>query len=192
MKIFGYLLCLGMGHSWIPSRSKPGYLTCVRCRVRTRLEETAPSTLTTPFVAVQSEPTQHDAPQEASTSTVAVPASFSAASKACDALDIGAAKGPDQEYDDPPTLDLFRREGEGAIDPAKEAVTLGRQETLAMALRGEHKIFLSDPAGPGSLAQALNQLLKEGRVIAEFCGDGPEAPHLLYRPAPTDISGAHD
>jgi hypothetical protein len=55
-----------------------------------------------------------------------------------------------------------------------------RSEAMAAALIGEHKILLSDLAGPGTLAEALNRLLQEGRVTAQFRDDGAEEPHLIY------------
>lgn len=57
-----------------------------------------------------------------------------------------------------------------------------RADARAEALAGEHRIYLSMPAGPGSLAEALNQLSAEGRVEAEFVEDGQREPHILYRP----------
>ncbi len=57
-----------------------------------------------------------------------------------------------------------------------------RAAARALALAGENRIYLSDAAGPGSLAEALAALLQEGKVAAEFHEGGPEGPHLLYRP----------
>ena len=36
------------------------------------------------------------------------------------------------------------------------------------SLSGEHRIFLTETGGPGSLAEALNRLVQEGRVTARF------------------------
>jgi hypothetical protein len=57
-----------------------------------------------------------------------------------------------------------------------------RAQSRAAALNGEHRIYLSSPAGPGTLAEALNVLLEEGLVEAHFVETEGEAPHLLYRP----------
>jgi hypothetical protein len=61
-----------------------------------------------------------------------------------------------------------------------------RAEAVETALSGEHRIFLNDTAGPGTLAEALNRLVREGRVTAEFQDgdreDGEAQPHILYRP----------
>ncbi len=59
-----------------------------------------------------------------------------------------------------------------------------RAEALATAQIGEHKISLSGAAGPRTLAEALNRLLLEGRVIAEFCDAADGEPHLIYRQKP--------
>lgn len=59
-----------------------------------------------------------------------------------------------------------------------------RAEALAAAQVGEHRISLSAVAGPGTLAEALNQLLLEGRVTAEFCDNADEESHLIYRQKP--------
>jgi hypothetical protein len=64
---------------------------------------------------------------------------------------------------------------------AAEALERRRVESRTMALAGEHRIFLTEVAGPGSLAEALNRLVQEGLVTAEFQDDG-EASYLLYRP----------
>lgn len=57
-----------------------------------------------------------------------------------------------------------------------------RAEARAEALSGEHRIHLSSPAGPGTLAEALNLLLEEGLVEAQFVETGEDAPYILYRP----------
>ena len=58
-----------------------------------------------------------------------------------------------------------------------------REQARAEALNGEHRIHLSSPAGPGTLAEALNVLLEEGLVEAQFVETGEDAPYILYRPA---------
>jgi hypothetical protein len=57
-----------------------------------------------------------------------------------------------------------------------------RADARADALSGEHRIYLSMPVGPGSLAEALHQLSAEGMVEAEFVDDGQREPHIHYRP----------
>lgn len=57
-----------------------------------------------------------------------------------------------------------------------------RAGARAEALGGEHRIYLSSPAGPGSLAEALNLLLGEGAVEAQFVDESDEGPYILYRP----------
>lgn len=67
---------------------------------------------------------------------------------------------------------------------SSEGLEQQRAEALAAAQVGEHKISLSGVAGPGTLAEALNQLLLEGRITAEFCDSADEEPHLIYRQKP--------
>lgn len=57
-----------------------------------------------------------------------------------------------------------------------------RQQARIEALGREHKLPLFTPAGPGSLAEALNGLTAEGHVEAEFVDDAVEGPYMHYRP----------
>ena len=63
-----------------------------------------------------------------------------------------------------------------------ESIALIRRNARALALSGEHKIYLTDQAGPGSLAEALKQLLEEGAVVSEFRDGDLAQPYILYRP----------
>lgn len=88
----------------------------------------------------------------------------------------------DEDEDDPLAPDPFV----SPIRPTEETLSaedlaIRRAASRAAALIGEHKIYFSDTAGPGTLAEALNQLLQEGRVTAEFRDEGGEDAHLLYR-----------
>lgn len=88
-----------------------------------------------------------------------------------------------EEDDDPLAPDPFVHADGAALDePPPDVLQQRREGARADALAGEHKVYLSDAAGPGTLAEALNQLLQEGRVTAEFCEAGDTGPHLLYRP----------
>ena len=66
-----------------------------------------------------------------------------------------------------------------ALSPG--AIGRQRAEALVRALTGAHRVFLAEPAGPGTLAEALNILAREGKVAAEFHDDAEEGPYLLYR-----------
>ena len=66
--------------------------------------------------------------------------------------------------------------------PASADVEALRAQARADALLGEHRVYLSSPAGPGSLAEALNLLLGEGAVEAQFVDEAEEGPYILYRP----------
>jgi hypothetical protein len=108
-----------------------------------------------------------------------------------------AVEADDDEADDDPDEaheadeDI---EGGGTPDPfatleqpeptsrSEEAIEISRRDARALALMGPQKLNLNTAAGPGSLAEALNDLLREGRVSAEFCDDGQDEPHILYRP----------
>jgi len=37
MNFLAFLACLVRGHHWRQSRSRPGYMTCVKCRARKRI-----------------------------------------------------------------------------------------------------------------------------------------------------------
>lgn len=67
--------------------------------------------------------------------------------------------------------------------PASADVEALRAQARIEALLGEHRVYLSSPAGPGSLAEALNLLLGEGSVEAQFVDEAEEGPYILYRPA---------
>jgi len=89
----------------------------------------------------------------------------------------------DDEDDDPTAPDPFVASVRPTMDiPTSDAIARRRAEARAQALMGEHKIYFSDPAGPGTLAEALNLLLHEGDVTAEFRDESGEDAHLLYRP----------
>jgi hypothetical protein len=75
---------------------------------------------------------------------------------------------------------------EGTVIEALPLDDLGhlRAEARVLALSGEHRVLLSDVAGPGTLAEALNRLLQEGKVTAEFRDPEGEEPHIRYTPLP--------
>jgi len=92
--------------------------------------------------------------------------------------------GPEEDDEDDafaPDPFVTSQESEPTILSAEE-IALARQDARAEASKGEHKIYLTDPAGPGSLAEALSLLRQEGRVAADFRDDGLEEPYILYRP----------
>lgn len=73
--------------------------------------------------------------------------------------------------------------GEPAEDePVDLDLEARRAAARAEALEGEQRIYMRTPAGPGSLAEALNQLMAEGLVQAEFIESANDEPHILYRP----------
>jgi hypothetical protein len=76
-------------------------------------------------------------------------------------------------------LGIIDRGLEPARDPALE---VRRQESRSVAMAGEHSIYLSDSAGPGSLAEALNRLLQEARVTVVYGEDDDQRPYLRYWP----------
>jgi hypothetical protein len=89
----------------------------------------------------------------------------------------------EEALDDPAEPDPFVTGTLVSLEPAPiENLAERRREARARALAGEHRIYLSEAAGPGSLAEALNILLEEGLVTAEFREDEAEGPHLHYRP----------
>ncbi len=92
-------------------------------------------------------------------------------------------EGEDGDLDDTAGPDPFISLQAAPLERlAPDQVAARRAEARALALNGEHRIFLTDAAGPGTVAEALNLLVEEGRVEAEFQEDGERPPHILYRP----------
>jgi hypothetical protein len=71
-----------------------------------------------------------------------------------------------------------------ALSP--DTIVQRRAEAMTLALGGDHRVFLSEAAGPGSLAEALNILAQEGKVTATFHDDETLGPYLLYTPMVRD------
>ncbi len=66
--------------------------------------------------------------------------------------------------------------------PTASSVAADRQEAERLALGGPTKVTLTDPAGPGSLAETLASLEAEGRVRSEIVDDPELGPYILYHP----------
>jgi len=94
--------------------------------------------------------------------------------------DEWAGEEAEEEPDDEP--DPFITGTAAAAEAVSVDIQALRAQARAEALSGEHRIYLSSPAGPGSLAEALNLLLEEGLVEAQFVQVGDDAPYILYRP----------
>ncbi len=101
-------------------------------------------------------------------------------------LDDGAAAedewGGEDEEPGADASDPFITGAWEAAEPLVTNLQAARAYARAQALGAEHRILLSTPAGPGSLAEALNRLLEEGLVQADFFEDGEDGPYMLYRP----------
>jgi len=93
--------------------------------------------------------------------------------------DEWADEEAEEEPDDEPDPFITGTAAAEAVSVDTQAL---RAQARAEALSGEHRIYLSSPAGPGSLAEALNLLLEEGSVEAQFVQVGDDAPYILYRP----------
>lgn len=87
-----------------------------------------------------------------------------------------AADDPEAELDARPDLDVI---------VAARLARMGdfREEAERLALSGEQRVRLTDPAGPGTLAEALARLEQEGRVTSRLDEDEEGAPVLVYSPA---------
>jgi hypothetical protein len=88
----------------------------------------------------------------------------------------------DEEDDEPDAPDPFISSTLIPNGTLEGDLAQRRADARANAFVGEHRIYLSMPAGPGSLAEALAGLSGEGMVDAEFVDDGQGEPHILYRP----------
>ena len=98
--------------------------------------------------------------------------------------EVFGAEGEDDDGDNVSAPDPFVT-SQGSDEPtilSVEEIAHARQDARAKASTGEHKIYLTDPAGPGSLAEALSLLLEEGQVAADFHDDGLDEPYILHRP----------
>ncbi len=93
-----------------------------------------------------------------------------------------ASGDDDDEAGDGDLIDPFISAAKEPLQPERRSIADQRASARYDALSGEHKIFISTTAGPGSLAEALIRLLEEGRVKAEFVERPGEEPHLLYTP----------
>ena len=99
--------------------------------------------------------------------------------------DEDQAEDSENEDEDPLAPDPFVSPIRPQDDtPSAQDLARRRAEARAAGLQGAHKIYFSDSAGPGTLAEALNQLLKEGLVTAEFREVEGDDAHLIYRPKP--------
>ncbi len=88
----------------------------------------------------------------------------------------------DFEDDDPSAPDPFVSPDAAPIEAlSPDAVSQQRAEAMVLALTGEHRVFLAESAGPGTLAEALNLLAQQGKVEAAFHEGGEDGPYLLYR-----------
>ena len=93
--------------------------------------------------------------------------------------DAEGAAEPEEDLDDP----LWGRGEPLQISlPTVETVAAGRREAERLALSGPQKVTLTDPAGPGSLAETLAQMEADGRLASEVVEDPESGPYILYRP----------
>jgi hypothetical protein len=85
------------------------------------------------------------------------------------------ALDPEAALDARPDLDVIVAERLAGLDAARDAAE-------AAALSGEQRVRLTDPAGPGTLAEALARLEISGRVTSRLEEDEDGAPVMIYRP----------
>ena len=98
--------------------------------------------------------------------------------------DVGDDDGEDPDDADAEGEDPTLSSGETfKIDlPTAGELLDARSEAERLALAGSHRITPNDPAGPGSLAEALARLEAEGRVHSEVVDDPEVGFYLLYQP----------
>ena len=94
------------------------------------------------------------------------------------------AEDADADLDVRPDLDVLVAERHARLSDT-------RREAERVALEGEQRVRLTDPAGPGTLAETLARLEREGRVASTLQEDEGE-PVLVYVPvaAPCDPAPA--
>ena len=93
-----------------------------------------------------------------------------------DAPETGEEIGPDPYVGAGEPLQISLPTAEGMAD--------ARLKGQQLALSGPQKITLTDPAGPGSLAETLARMEAEGQVTAEVIDDPEDGPFIIYRPVP--------
>jgi hypothetical protein len=91
-------------------------------------------------------------------------------------------EGWEDEDDDLDGPDPFISGVSARDEPVDLDLEARRAAARAEALEADQRIYLHTPVGPGSLAEALDQLMAEGLVQAEFVDDTDGEPHILYRP----------
>ncbi len=98
--------------------------------------------------------------------------------------DVGEDDGEDPDDTDAEEEDPTLGSGEALkIDlPTAGELLDARSEAESLALAGSHRITPNDPAGPGSLAEALARLEAEGRVHSEVVDDPASGFYILYQP----------
>ena len=98
--------------------------------------------------------------------------------------DVGDDDGEDPDDADAEGEDPTLGSGEALkIDlPTAGELLDARSEAVRLALGGPHRITPNDPAGPGSLAEALGRLEAEGRVHSEVVDDPEVGFYILYHP----------
>lgn len=95
-------------------------------------------------------------------------------------LSADALAGAEADLDERPDLDVIVAARHARLGDA-------RLEAERLAMQGEQRVRLTDPAGPGTLAETLARLEREGRVASTLQEDDGE-PVLVYAPvhsAPT-------
>jgi hypothetical protein len=89
-----------------------------------------------------------------------------------------------EEAEDPddidPTIGRYEPLDETALDD--DALKHLRIAAQRLALSGPHKVGPADPAGPGSLLEALMRLEGEGLVVSRVCDDAESGFYILYEP----------
>ena len=78
------------------------------------------------------------------------------------------------ELDLRPDLDVIVAERQSRLDDI-------RRDAERLALEGVQRVRLTDPAGPGTLAETLARLEREGRVTSVL-GEDEGQPVLVYTP----------
>ena len=97
------------------------------------------------------------------------------------AEDVGDEESGDADMEGGDSM--FGLEESLKIDlPTNGEILCARAEAEHLALATAHRITPNDPAGPGSLAEALGRLEAEGRVHSEIVDDPEVGFCILYRP----------
>lgn len=96
-------------------------------------------------------------------------------------VDLDAPDDEEEPDEADPTIGRYEPLDDALV--GANALAVLRADAERSALSSPHRVGPSDPAGPGSLVEALMRLEGEGRVRSQVCDDPETGFYVLYEPA---------